>query len=182
MSSPLPVQEVGVTHGTSLSMDPKHLAAGANGVTMSATLHGVNGNVEQSSSRMSVGQRHLNVPSQASFRPSIDTLSEISAYTADHESGRRTGRLFLTTDGPQLSSMSPPPSRLHKGAWAMFWARNKGSALVLLSQFFGGLMSVTTRLLETSGSGMHPFQVCAPTTIDCKRQLLTDLVRFCSHE
>ena len=36
-------------------------------------------------------------------------------------------------------------------------------ALVLLSQLFGGLMNVTTRLLETSGSDMHPFQVCLLT-------------------
>ena len=51
-------------------------------------------------------------------------------------------------------------------------------ALVLLSQFFGALMSVTTRLLETSGSGMHPFQVRLPVMIRCEGQLLTDVPRF----
>lgn len=164
----MPVQEVGGISATSLSVDPKHPAVGANGVTMSATLHGVNGHVEQSSPKMRIAQHRLHVPPQASFRPSIDTLSEISAYTADSENEGRTGRLLLTTDGAQLSSMAPRPSRMDQGTWAVFWARNKGSALVLLSQLFGGLMSVTTRLLETSGSGMHPFQVCAPIPSNCK--------------
>ena len=169
MSSPLPAQEVGVDNGTSLTMEPKHSAARTNAATVSATLRDVNGNIQQSSSKLRIGQHHLNVLPQASFRPSIDTLSEISAYTADNENEGRTGRLFLTTDAPQLSPMSPLPSKMHKGAWAMFWARNKASALVLLSQFFGGLMSVTTRLLETSGSGMHPFQVCTPTIINLQK-------------
>jgi hypothetical protein len=30
---------------------------------------------------------------------------------------------------------------------------------VTISQFFGALMNVTTRLLELEGEGMHPFQV-----------------------
>ena len=56
-------------------------------------------------------------------------------------------------------------------------------ALVLLSQFFGGLMSVTTRLLETSGSGMHPFQVCVPVIISCERPLLNAFLdSFCTNE
>lgn len=42
------------------------------------------------------------------------------------------------------------------------WLRNKGVALVLLSQAFGCLMSVTTRLLEMGGEDeerLDPFQV-----------------------
>ncbi|KAA6407811.1 MAG: hypothetical protein FRX48_08162 [Lasallia pustulata] len=160
MPSPLPVQEVGGNNARSLSKDPEEPATGANGVTTSAAvLHG-NGNAEQGSSRTNAAHRFLNQPTSSSFRPSIDTLAEIFTYPADNESEGRPGRRLLTTDGPRLSSMSPPtPRNVRKGSWAMFWARNRGVALVLLSQFFGGLMSVTTRLLETSGSGMHPFQI-----------------------
>lgn len=53
-----------------------------------------------------------------------------------------------------------------------FWARNQGLFLVTVSQLFGALMSVTTRLLELEGEGMQPFQVLFA------RQGLTML--FCS--
>lgn len=42
------------------------------------------------------------------------------------------------------------------------WAHNKGLILVLVSQFFGVGMNVTTRILEIEGNhgkGYHPFQV-----------------------
>ncbi|KAH8596421.1 hypothetical protein B0O99DRAFT_498117, partial [Bisporella sp. PMI_857] len=40
-----------------------------------------------------------------------------------------------------------------------FWYSNLGLFLVTISQMFGALMNVTTRLLEGEGEGMHPFQV-----------------------
>ena len=176
MPSPLSVQEVEDDKANALKVEPEHPVMGASGVTTSGTglLH-VNGNGQQPSSRTGTGHRLLHVQPQTAFRPSIDTLSELSAYSADRENERSTGRLFLTADGPpRLSSVSPVLPDLRKGAWATCWARNKGMVLVLLSQFFGGLMSVATRLLETSGSGMHPFQVRFPVTVDTKRQRLTD--------
>jgi len=42
-----------------------------------------------------------------------------------------------------------------------FWTRNKGIVAMLVSQFFGTLMGLTTRFLELEGEGMHPFQVWA---------------------
>jgi len=52
-----------------------------------------------------------------------------------------------------------------------FWHRNSGLLLVSVSQLFGALMNVTTRLLELEGEGMHPFQVLfarmALTTLFC---------------
>lgn len=183
MPPPLPVQEVGDSNGKSLSVQSEQSVPAAKGVTTSATLPHLNGNGEQPSSRMSTCHHHLNVAPQTSFRPSIDTLSEISASSADNTDQRRTGRLLLTTNGPRLPSLSPPPRKVRKGPWAMFWMRNKGMVMVLLSQLFGALMSVTTRLLETSGSGMHPFQVCVPVIIKCKKQLLTDFIdSFCTNE
>ncbi|PQE32111.1 integral membrane DUF6 protein [Rutstroemia sp. NJR-2017a WRK4] len=50
----------------------------------------------------------------------------------------------------------PPPPR----SWiANFYTRYSGLLLVTLSQLFGALMNVTTRLLELEGDGMHPFQI-----------------------
>ncbi|KAF3034246.1 hypothetical protein E8E12_005169 [Didymella heteroderae] len=42
------------------------------------------------------------------------------------------------------------------------WYKNKGLFLVLISQFFGTLMNITTRLLEIEGNdgkGYHPFHI-----------------------
>ncbi|MCJ1304932.1 hypothetical protein MMC08_007745 [Hypocenomyce scalaris] len=158
MSSPLLTQEVEDGKRSLLSMEPEDSATKSSEVTPTMLLH-ANGNGKQPSSKTNNHQHLLDVPPQTSFRPSTDTVSDISTYSADNENERGTGRPFLTTNGPRLSSMSPAPAKTWKGAWAVFWARNKGMALVLLSQLFGGLMNVTTRLLETSGSDMHPFQI-----------------------
>ncbi|RFU27793.1 hypothetical protein B7463_g8530, partial [Scytalidium lignicola] len=40
-----------------------------------------------------------------------------------------------------------------------FWQRNQGLVYVALSQFFGALMNVATRLLEIEDGGMQPFQI-----------------------
>jgi len=108
------------------------------------------------------GQQYLGIPGTDSIRNSIDTFSDISRYSADNENERRTGRPISIGAGPRGISRSPAPPRTWRGRWEGFWSKNKGLALVILSQFFGALMNVTTRLLETDGShgkGMHPFQV-----------------------
>jgi hypothetical protein len=76
-------------------------------------------------------------------------------------------------------SRSPAPPRTIKGRIQAFWKSNKGLALVLISQLFGTLMNVTTRMLEMEGNdggptredamisqadtftgkGYHPFQI-----------------------
>ncbi|KAF2266668.1 hypothetical protein CC78DRAFT_491552 [Lojkania enalia] len=60
------------------------------------------------------------------------------------------------------ASPSPTPPRTLRSKIQLFWARNKGLALVMISQMFGTLMNVTTRLLEIEGNdgkGLHPFQI-----------------------
>ncbi|EMD96596.1 hypothetical protein COCHEDRAFT_1162440 [Bipolaris maydis C5] len=60
------------------------------------------------------------------------------------------------------SSRSPSPPRTFKGKIQASWTVNKGLALVLISQLFGTLMNVTTRMLEmegNNGNGYHPFQI-----------------------
>ncbi|CZT45135.1 uncharacterized protein RSE6_05418 [Rhynchosporium secalis] len=49
--------------------------------------------------------------------------------------------------------------RTWRGSLWNFWAQNEGLFLVSISQLFGALMNVTTRLLELEGEGMHPFQI-----------------------
>jgi hypothetical protein len=103
--------------------------------------------------------QHLMVPGILRV-PSPDGFSEIAVYHGGIHSEERAGRGLSTI----LHNGSPPlaPRRGVKGWLQSFWARNKGLLLVLLSQFFGTLMNVTTRLLEVEGNngkGMHPFQV-----------------------
>lgn len=51
------------------------------------------------------------------------------------------------------------PRRAWQARARIFWLKNKGMFLVLLSQMFGASMNVITQVLEIHSS-MHPFQVC----------------------
>lgn len=107
---------------------------------------------------------YLGVPPRSSFRPSIGSLSDIPSIEGDSERGGRTDHPSLH-GGARLSSiMSPRPKWSWRHRTHAIWARQKGVMLVLLSQLFGALMGVLTRLLETNGAhgvAMHPFQVVA---------------------
>lgn len=108
-------------------------------------------------------QQYLHVPLDIPSGSSVDTPSNLSTYSADNENERRTGRSLYASADLRGASRSPAPPATWHGKRDAFWARNKGMALVFLSQLFGALMNVTTRLLETDGrhgKGMHPFQVC----------------------
>ncbi len=110
------------------------------------------------------GRQYRDAPLQASFQESVDNLSEQSGISADTENERRTGRptSYLPVPIQRHASLSPAPPRTWRGKLEASWSRNRGLALVILSQLFGALMNVTTRLLETEGSngeGMHPMQV-----------------------
>ncbi|KAH6875299.1 hypothetical protein BKA58DRAFT_467113 [Alternaria rosae] len=62
----------------------------------------------------------------------------------------------------RYASRSPAPPRTLKEKIQTSWTANKGLAYVLLAQFFGNLMNVTTRILEmegNKGNGYHPFQI-----------------------
>jgi hypothetical protein len=54
--------------------------------------------------------------------------------------------------GRRHASPFPAPSRTAKGKLQALWYKNKGLFLVLISQFFGTLMNITTRLLEMEGN------------------------------
>lgn len=104
------------------------------------------------------GQHYLDGPLQDSFRPSLDTLSGLSTHSVDNEIERSTSlSSYLQLD--RTSSRSSLSPKTWKGKWQVFWHRNKGLALVLTSQLFGGFMNVATRMLETGSGSMSPFQV-----------------------
>lgn len=92
------------------------------------------------------------------LRPSSDD-DNVSAYSADNENERQRGRL-LAAPRLRYPSVSPSPPRSWRDACRASWKANKGLVLVLVSQLFGALMNVTTRLLETSEAPMNTFQVC----------------------
>ncbi|KAL8924981.1 MAG: hypothetical protein Q9172_002463 [Xanthocarpia lactea] len=102
-------------------------------------------------------QQYLDNPLQTSFRASSDDSGSI--YSADNENERQRGRLFAPT-ALRYQSISPaPPARSWRAKCNALWFANKGLVLVLISQLFGALMNVTTRLLETSGNPLNTFQV-----------------------
>jgi len=115
------------------------------------------------SAKSPVNHPYLDVPLGNAFARSSDTVSDISVYSVDNENEGRTGRPPDAAVRNPLSSLSPvPPPVIWKSKVQVFWTKNKGLALVMLAQFFGVMMSVTTRLLEMDGRhgpGMHPFQV-----------------------
>ena len=105
------------------------------------------------------GRKNLQIPIQDSCRTSSDDNASI--YSADHENERLRGRL-LHPEAQRPQSISPTPlARSWKAKANALWVANKGLVLVLISQLFGALMNVTTRLLETSGNPLNTFQVCS---------------------
>jgi hypothetical protein len=78
-----------------------------------------------------------------------------SLLSIDDSNNIRFGRnpdYFPDQSGRRHASRSPAPPRTARGRVQAIWTRNKGLFLVLISQFFGALMNVTTRLLEMEGN------------------------------
>jgi hypothetical protein len=85
------------------------------------------------------------------------------ASLVDPEEYRRLS-ISTVSSMAQSRGVSPYPRtvtqpKTWKTACKKFWSRNQGPFLVSISQLFGALMNVTTRLLELEGEGMHPFQI-----------------------
>lgn len=116
---------------------------------------------------------------QNSRRPSCDSNGSI--YSADNENERERGRL-LARSTRRYQSISPAPSaRSWTARCNALWVANRGPVLVMLSQFFGALMNVTTRLLETSEEPLNTFQVIYPLIERASRKsALTWRYRSCS--
>lgn len=94
----------------------------------------------------SLGVRHgsIRVPSPDPSLLSIDDSNNI-----------RYGRnpdYFPDQSDRRHASRSPAPPRTAKGKLQAIWYKNKGLFLVLVSQFFGTMMNITTRLLEMEGN------------------------------
>ncbi|PNS14551.1 hypothetical protein CAC42_2608 [Sphaceloma murrayae] len=93
-------------------------------------------------------KEYLDLPLIPSRPSSPGTLSNISV-----EDWQRTQR-------PKHSSLRDPAT--WKAKAKAFWVKNLGLLYMILAQFFGTAMNVTTRILEIEGNrgkGLHPFQV-----------------------
>ncbi len=113
----------------------------------------------QTAAKNSNSRRYLDAPASDRSGESNDTLSEVSSLSLDYQADNENNR-------PLTKSLAVNHTWRRKVDTG--WARNKGLVLVTLSQLFGALMGVTTRLLETDGThgpGMHPFQVIISLSI-----------------
>ena len=98
----------------------------------------------------------LNIHRGAIRVPSPDP----SLISIDDSNNIRLGRnpVYVSAHtGRRHASHSPAPQRGLKSRIQRSWIANKGLALVLISQLFGTLMNVTTRMLEMEGNdGRNP--------------------------
>ena len=129
---------------------------------------GSEGPASKATGKLSTSKPRLELPPQNTFRLSSDSISRSSTHTIDN--GNEAS--VLVSQGLDAAPAALPSKRTWKSTWKLFWKRNKGVSLVLLSQFFGGLMNATIRFLETdssSGDSMEPFQVYQNRQIDGRR-------------
>jgi len=96
---------------------------------------------------------------------SPNPIKDAEVSLLDPEAFRRLSISTISSLGRESRGVSPFPAvgngsaRTWKKRVKDFWQRNHGLFLVSISQLFGALMNVATRLLELEGEGMHPFQV-----------------------
>lgn len=96
-----------------------------------------------------------------------------SVHSIDNSHNARVGRnpnYLPVPDGRRHASRSPGPPRTWKGKAKLFWVTNKGLALVLLSQLFGTLMNVTTRMLEIEGNNGRLHSLSSIRALQAKRR------------
>lgn len=83
------------------------------------------------------------------------TSPDPSLVSIDDFSQTRIGRQpnnLPGDNGRRINSRSPAPARTIATRIQQGWATNKGLFLVIISQFFGSLMNVLTRILEMEGN------------------------------
>lgn len=106
----------------------------------------------------------LDIPQNPSHRVASPTLSVFSLedYPSAHTATSSTFLLSQSFHQHGLPNSSEKRPQTWMGRLHALWSHNKGLILVLVSQFFGVGMNVTTRILEIEGNhgkGYHPFQV-----------------------
>ena len=95
----------------------------------------------------------LNVSRGAIRAPSPDPSLTSIEDSNDIRLDRSLDYLPVQNSRRQAScSPARTPRRTFHGRLQSFWITNKGLALVLISQLFGTLMNVTTRMLEMEGN------------------------------
>ncbi|XP_014558715.1 hypothetical protein COCVIDRAFT_36011 [Bipolaris victoriae FI3] len=110
---------------------------------------------DKAENTLTVNRGAIRVPSPDPSLVSIDDSNNVRI-------GRTPDRSSIPFYHARQLSRSPSPPRSFKGRIQASWTANKGLALVLISQLFGTLMNVTTRMLEmegNNGNGYDPFQI-----------------------
>lgn len=122
--------------------------------------------------RLSVPHRPLQRQYSAESLFSGSDISELSFGSTQIDSGENEGlirHVSITLEGNESAST-------WRGKLQYLWVDNYGAFLVLISQMFGCMMNIATRLLETEGphgAPMHPFQILFA------RQSITVLITTC---
>lgn len=101
-----------------------------------------------------------------------------SAISIDDSNNIRLGQTSVHVPfyGESYDGPSPAPPGTLKGRIQASWIANKGLALVLISQVFGTLMNVTTRILEMEGNdGKIPRSSRRVNVLTIHRQRLSSL-------
>lgn len=112
-------------------------------------------------------EQSLNITRGAIRDPSPNP-SLLSIVDSDNIRYGRHPNYFADQNGHRYASRSPAPTGTIKGRMRAVWYKNKGLFLVLISQFFGTLMNITTRLLEMEGND--------GTLAICTRSIIADSV------
>lgn len=100
---------------------------------------------DKAENTLTVNRGAIRVPSPDPSLVSIDDSNNVRI-------GRTPDRSSIPFYHARQLSRSPSPPRSFKGRIQASWTANKGLALVLISQLFGTLMNVTTRMLEMEGN------------------------------
>ena len=95
---------------------------------------------------------------------SANPTKEVDGALLVPEAARRLSVSTISSMGLHSRGVSPysdalTEPRTWKTVLKGFWYRNEGLFLVSVSQAFGSLMNVTTRLLELEADGLSPFQI-----------------------
>jgi hypothetical protein len=131
------------------------------------------GNKPKDSLNANCGAIRTTSPDSSIGDSSTVRLGRGSQYSSVHGARRHASR-----------SPAPPPRTVH-AKLQIFWVKNKGLALVLIAQFFGALMNVTTRMLEMEGNDGEQYCKFSSSSLltYCRERLpsISSLVRKNEH-
>lgn len=149
--------DLGMNDSRAVSPDNNVRYQGRSGLRSHSTGH----RRKASLSPATVRQRELSASPAPQGQETIPITGPAAHHHQQQQQRRRQPQAKVRRPFSRARWLARAKKRIRNGLDG-FWSRNKGLALVFMSQFFGTLMNVTTRILEKEGNegkGMHPFQV-----------------------